>query len=134
MDIFNNENNEYILEIDENNNIKKIPYSIGLEIFGIEFVKNLMKINNEKDRFEIEKDKWLNFDKHYYEVKELKDAKELLVVDITYGAACYELITIKEGIDEDYVKELEKNNNIKVYYVIYDKNKDLRRRKKKKLN
>ena len=117
---------EYLTNIDENGKITKIPYNPFIEVLGLD---NYMKLIKE-NKFKEAKNKFLNFDRHWDEVEKIEDAEELLIVYLDDGSIIYDLKKIKDGINQDYVKSIE-NENTKVYYVKYNKNQNLRKKRSK---
>ena len=72
---------EYIVEIDENGKINKIPYSPLLDVMGEEnYKKYIKKLEENKLNKEIE-NKFLNFDHHWVEVEKEEEDYEKLIED-----------------------------------------------------
>ena len=75
---------EYIVEIDENGKINKIPYSPLLDVMGEEnYKKYIKKLEENKLNKEIEnnKNKFLNFNHHWVEVEKEEEDYEKLIED-----------------------------------------------------
>ena len=131
---------EYIVEIDENGKINKIPYSPLLDVMGEEnYKKYIKKLEENKLNKEIEnnKNKFLNFDHHWVEVEKEEEADHYLIIH-KENPNTYDLKELKkkeivaERKEPEFKKEeLEEMFNMKVYYLKYDRQ-DLRKKNKKK--
>ena len=119
---------EYLVNIGENNKITKIPYNPFLEVMGREYIEKL--IEQKEKEFGEAKNKFINFDRHWDEVEKIEDAEQLLIINID-GPINWKLKNVTEGVDYDYVKSIE-NDKTKVYYVKYNKNQDLRKKRRKR--
>ena len=98
----NDYDDEYILNIDENGKITKIPYSPFDECEGEEYYDRLIEEQKEQEEKELEnsKNKFLNFDRHWVEVKKIEEAEYLLIIH-------------KEDINRWELKEIEQNTKEK---------------------
>ena len=126
----NDYDDEYILNIDENGKITEIPYSPFDESKGKEYYERLIEEQKEKE-LENSKNKFLNFDRHWVEVKKIEEAEYLLIIhkeDINR----YELKEIEQNTKEETIKSLEEMFNMKIYYIKYSKQDRRKTRKTQK--
>ena len=78
----NNYNDEYIINIDENGEITKIPYSPFMESEGEEYYERLIEEQKEKEKkLKKYKEKLIKNLTNFKEVKERKKADALLIIN-----------------------------------------------------